>query len=79
MEKLYERLEIINQYNRFYNLKKRIIEPSINDINKSTNLSIEWDIVKKGKVITGLIFIFQENVVEDKNRKEKVLDLAIEE
>jgi plasmid replication initiation protein len=79
LEKLYERLEIINQYNRFYNLKKRIIEPSINDINKSTNLSIEWDIVKKGKVITGLIFIFQENVVEDKNRKEKVLDLAIEE
>lgn len=60
LEKLHERLEIINQYSRFYNLKKRILEPSINDINESTSLSVEWDVIKKGKVITGLIFKFKE-------------------
>ena len=65
LEKLYERLEITNQYNRFYNLKKRILEPSINDINTSTSLSVEWDVVKKGKTITGLSFKFKEGKTVD--------------
>lgn len=60
LEKLRERLEIIGQYDRFFNLKKRIIEPSISNINASTNLLVEWDVVKNGKLITGLIFVFQE-------------------
>lgn len=60
LEKLYERLEITGQYSRFFNLRKRIIEPSIDDINKSTNLIVQWEIIKKGKTITGLAFFFEE-------------------
>lgn len=60
LEKLRDLLEIKNEYARFFNLKMRVIEPSIKNINESTDLAVDWDVVKKGKVITGLMFIFQE-------------------
>jgi len=61
LEKLRARLEIEDQYKRFYDLKKYIIDPSILDINEKTNLCIEWDVLKKGRVITGILFVFQKN------------------
>lgn len=61
LEKLRELLEIKDQYPRFYDLKKYVIQPSINEINEKTNLVVEWDTVKKGRNITGLIFVFQKN------------------
>lgn len=60
---LRERLEVTNQYKRFYDLKKYVIDSSINDINLSTNLFVEWEVIKKGKVITGLIFKFKEKQI----------------
>lgn len=63
LDKLKDRLEIAEQYARFYNLKKRIIEPSIEDINKNTDLFVDWDVRKKGRVITGLIFIFEKKKI----------------
>ncbi|CAM4426948.1 MAG: Replication initiation protein [Legionellaceae bacterium] len=61
LDKLRERLELKDQYKRFFDLKKRIIDPSIDNINSTTNLIVEWDVSKKGRVITGLIFVFQKN------------------
>lgn len=59
LKNLRELLEIQEQYPRFYDLKRFIIEPSILDINSETNLIVEWDVVRKGRTITGLLFIFQ--------------------
>jgi plasmid replication initiation protein len=59
LERLREILELEDQYPRFFDLKKRVIEPSILEINTKTNLTIEWDIKKKGRTITSLVFIFQ--------------------
>ncbi len=59
LDKLRELLELKNQYSRFFDFKKRIIEPSIIEINQTTNLTVDWDIMKKGRTITGLIFVFQ--------------------
>lgn len=61
LERLRELLELKDQYPRFYDLKKYVINPSIVDINEKTNLTVEWDIIKKGRSITGLIFVFQNN------------------
>jgi plasmid replication initiation protein len=60
LEKLRALLELNDQYPRFFDLKKRIIQPSITEINIKTNLRVEWDAVKKGRMITGLMFIFEE-------------------
>jgi plasmid replication initiation protein len=59
LEQLRDMLELKNMYPRFFDLKKRIIDPSIIEINTSTNLTVEWDVAKKGRTITGLIFVFQ--------------------
>lgn len=59
LEKLHTLLELGNEYKRFFDFKKRIIVPSIIEINKSTDLSVEWDVIKKGRTITGIMFVFQ--------------------
>jgi plasmid replication initiation protein len=59
--RLRELLELKNEYPRFYDLKKRIISPSMTEINATTNLIVEWDVVKKGRTVTGLLFVFQDN------------------
>lgn len=64
LEKLRELLELKEQYPRFYDLKKYVITPAIIDINEKTNLIVEWDVMKKGKNITGLIFVFQEKRID---------------
>lgn len=61
LERLREMLELKDQYPRFYDLKKYVINPSMIDINATTNLRVEWDVMKKGRIITGLIFVFQDN------------------
>jgi plasmid replication initiation protein len=65
LKRLRELLELENLYPRFFDIKKRIIEPSIKNINESTNLIVEWDVVKKGRVITGLMFVFQKTPQKD--------------
>jgi len=60
LDTLKERLELQNQYSRFFDFKKRIIDPAIIEINNTTNLIVSWNTVKKGRVITGLMFIIKE-------------------
>lgn len=53
---LKERLELQEQYSRFFDFKKRIIDPAINEINNSTNILVSWALVKKGRTISGITF-----------------------
>lgn len=59
LDKLRKILEINEQYPRFYDLKKYVIKPSISEIRRLTDLRIEWDIIKTGRSVTGLIFVFE--------------------
>jgi plasmid replication initiation protein len=61
LEKLRELLELKKQYTRFFDFKKYILIPSMMDINETTNIKVEWDVVKKGSRISGLIFVFEKN------------------
>jgi plasmid replication initiation protein len=61
LEQLRMQFELYKQYPRFFDFKKRIIDPSMLEINATTNLTVEWDVVKKGRTITGLMFVFQED------------------
>ncbi len=63
---LKERLELTEQYERFYNLKVRIINPAIEEINNSTNLFVTWETTKKGRKITGLTFKIREKTESKK-------------
>lgn len=58
LERLHELFELRKKYKRFFDLKKRILIPSINEINQTTDIKVEWDSVKKGVRIVGLLFVF---------------------
>jgi plasmid replication initiation protein len=59
LKKIRELFELKKQYPRFFDFKKRILIPSIDDINQTTDIRVEWDVVKKGSRISGLIFVFE--------------------
>lgn len=60
LDRFKERLEIKNEYKRFYNLKMRVIEPAVKELMEKSNLLIEWRPIKSGKSIKQLEFTFCE-------------------
>lgn len=55
-----ERLALSDQYPRFYDLRRWVIDPAIKEINAHTDLIVEWDTVRKRREVVGLLFIFSE-------------------
>lgn len=51
----------ITGYNDYTELKRKVIVPSINEINKYTDLDIEFKAIKKGKKIDKLAFYLSES------------------
>lgn len=49
-----------NKHKGFKELKKKVIEPSISQINEYTNLLIEYIPIKSGRTITSVIFKINE-------------------
>lgn len=59
IEDLQELFELKGRYKRFFDFKRRIIIPSIFEINEKTDIRVEWDVIKKGTSISGIIFVFE--------------------
>jgi plasmid replication initiation protein len=60
VEEFKERLEITEKYPRFYDLKRRIIDPAVNELETKSELIIKWrPNLKKGKTIVQLRFEFK--------------------
>ncbi|MGB5831654.1 MAG: replication initiation protein [Thiohalocapsa sp.] len=55
-----QRLAIEDKYDRFSNLKARVIEPAVKDLLAKTSLEISWKGMKKGKAVDRLEFRFEE-------------------
>jgi len=58
--KFKERLGLLDEYKRFYNLKMRVIDVAVNELNEKSNFVINWRTIKSGKTIKQLEFIFFE-------------------
>jgi plasmid replication initiation protein len=58
-----------DKYSRIYDLKKRVIEPAIEDINKNSDLYVSWAQKKTGKKISHLIFKWKNIKGKEKNTK----------
>lgn len=54
-------LEIEGKYDRFANLKVRVIEPAVRELTHKANLIITWIPFRQRNRVTGLRFTFQEN------------------
>lgn len=71
LEKLRSLFELTSEYPRFYDFKRRILQPSIDEINKNTDISVDWDVIKKGRTITGLNFVFEKNEQSSLQKKQE--------
>lgn len=49
-----------NKYKGFKELKKKVIDPSVSQINEYTNLIVEYKTIKSGRTITSIEFIIKE-------------------
>ena len=60
LERFKERLEITNEYKRFFDLKRRVIEPATKELKEKSNLKINWKPIKSGRSVKQLEFTFSE-------------------
>jgi plasmid replication initiation protein len=60
ISRLKENLQIEKKYEKLKDLKRRVLEPAIKDINKNSNLWVKYEKVRTGRVTTHLIFEFGE-------------------
>lgn len=61
---LKQTFQLDDSYSRMDNLKRRVIEPAIKDINTHSNFSVSWEQRKTGRAVTHLIFTFAEKQQE---------------
>lgn len=45
----------------FKDLRRRVIEPAVKELREKDNMLIEWEQVKAGRKVTGLVFKFRPN------------------
>jgi plasmid replication initiation protein len=57
---LKKQFELDASYDRMFDLKKRVIDPAVNDINTHSNYQVSWTQRKTGRQVTHLTFTFFE-------------------
>ena len=67
-----QRMGVLNsEYQRMHDLKKRVLEPALEQINEHTDIIASYEQYKKGRVITGFSFKF-------KQKKSKQVEITTE-
>jgi plasmid replication initiation protein len=60
LEGFKDRLDLKNEYKRFYDFKRRVIEPAVKELQEKSNLVICWKPIKSGRFVKQLEFSFLE-------------------
>jgi len=74
-------LGVADEYSSIKDLKKRVIEPSLKQINEYTDIEVSYENVKRGRSVTGLLFTIKPkadpkliNEAAQKKAKKPVID-----
>jgi plasmid replication initiation protein len=59
----------VNEYDRMYDFKKRILDLAITQINTHTDITAIYEQHKRGRVITGFSFTFKQKSVSKETKK----------
>lgn len=62
LEALRERLELKQAYPRYADFKRRVVDPSIAEINSKTDIQVSYEPIKNGRKIVSLRFIINNAV-----------------
>ena len=60
LEDFKNRLELGDRYARFYDIKRRIIEPAVKELLIKSGLEIEWEAKREGRKVRSLEFTFKD-------------------
>ena len=60
LDDLFEQLGLPKSYKRIGNLKDRVINPSLDEITKNTDIDLTYENVKKGRSVVGFKFTVRE-------------------
>jgi len=63
LEEFKWKIGVAEKYCAIGDLKKRVIDPSIDEINEYSDIKIQYDQVKRGRRVTGFVFYITENRV----------------
>ena len=66
LAELREKLGLVDEYKRIEAFKRRVLDLAVKQINKHTDITVEYEQHKQGRVITGFTFRFK--VKKDKKR-----------
>ncbi|AJE23482.1 RepB family plasmid replication initiator protein [Azotobacter chroococcum] len=58
LEQLQEWLQLEGNYSMFADLKRRVIEPAVAQVNEHSPLAVKWEQRKTGRKVTHLVFTF---------------------
>lgn len=70
LAELREKLGLVNEYERIEAFKRRVLDLAVKQINEHTDITVEYEQHKQGRVITGFTFKFK---VKVKSKKAKAL------
>jgi len=69
-------LGVENEYDSITDFKKRVLDKSVSEINKHSNLEISYSQKKNGRVVTEIIFSIRRKSAE-KSEPKKPVQLAL--
>ena len=72
LEELRNKLGLTDEYSRLEAFKRRVLDPAVKQINEYTDITVEYEQHKNGRVITGFTFRFKVK----KDKKKKVAEVA---
>lgn len=68
------RLDLVNEYKEFYDLKRRVIEVAIEQINEHAGISVTVQYKKKGRAVNDLVFTFAKDCKSNSKKESKKTD-----
>jgi len=75
---LKKQFELDDSYDRMFDLKKRVIDPAVKDINTHSNYQVSWTQRKTGRKVTHLIFEFSEKQPDKPKKPKKTVKVKTE-
>jgi plasmid replication initiation protein len=58
LDELRQRLGV--QHSKYADLRRKVIEPAVKELNMKSNLSISMEPIKEGKAVKAVKFVFKE-------------------
>jgi len=68
-----KKIFMCENYTRFNDFKKRVIEPAVSEINKKTDITIFYELIKDGKSYVGIEFEIQYKSDSDRLEVDKLI------